>query len=124
MVFKDSHYIELYKWRLRSETCGSSPEIRQQAAKRELDMRLEEISRRKKVQKTLIIMTYIVAAIFSLVQGLGLVAACLMHVAAFTYGKYCYIDRCEMYAYETALGQWEAEGKPSDPPPNKDGNTA
>ena len=48
MVFKDSHYIELYKWRLRSETCGSSPEIRQQAAKRELDMRLEEISRRKK----------------------------------------------------------------------------
>ena len=53
MVFKDSHNIALYNWRLRSEKCGNSPEVRLESAKQELNMRLEEIKRRKKLQKKL-----------------------------------------------------------------------
>ena len=49
MVFKDSHNIALYNWRLRSEKCGNSPEVRLESAKQELNMRLEEIKRRKKL---------------------------------------------------------------------------
>ncbi len=72
-------------------------------------MRLVEIKRRKK----LLMVVCVIAAVFSFFQGIGFAAVLLMHFAAFTYGKYCFIDQCEMYAYETALKQWEAEGRPT-----------
>ena len=113
MVFKDSHNIALYNWRLRSEKCGNSPEVRLESAKQELNMRLEEIKRRKKLQKKLLMVVYVIAAVFSFFQGMGFVAVLLMHFAAFAYGNYCFIAKCEMYAYETALQHWEAEGRPT-----------
>jgi len=113
MNFENDDRVTLYSWRLRAEECGNTLDVRQQGAKRELTMRLEEIARRKERQKKLILAVYVIAAVFSLVKGMGLIAVGLMNMAAFHYGKYCYLDKSEINAFETALKIWEEDGRPT-----------
>ena len=113
MNFENDDRVTLYSWRLRAEECGNTLDVRQQGAKRELTMRLEEIARRKERQKTLVLFAYVIAVVFSLVKGMGLIAVVLMNMAAFHYGKYCYLDKSEINAFETALKIWEEDGRPT-----------
>lgn len=113
MNFENDDRVTLYSWRLRAEECGNTLEVRQQGAKRELTMRLEEIARRKERQKKLILAVYVIAAVFSFFKGVGLIAVVLMNMAAFHYGKYSYLDKSEINAFETALKIWEEDGRPT-----------
>ena len=113
MTFNDDDRVTLYSWRLRAKECGNTPEDRQHGAKRELTMRLEEIARRIERQRKLVLFVYVIAIVFSLVKGMGLIAVVLMNMAAFRYGKYCFLDKCEINAFESALRIWEEEGRPT-----------
>jgi hypothetical protein len=113
MNFNDDDRVTLYSWRLRAKECGTTPEDRQLGAKRELTMRLEEIARRKERQKKLVLFVYVIAVVFSLVKGMGLIAVVIMNLAAFRYGKYCYLDKSEINAFESALKTWEEDGRPA-----------
>ena len=113
MNFENDDRVTLYSWRLRAEECGNTLDVRQQGAKRELTMRLEEIARRKERQKKLILAVYVIAAVFSFFKGVDLIAVVLMNMAAFRYGKYCFLDKCEINAFESALRIWEEEGRPT-----------
>ncbi|MDG1486317.1 MAG: hypothetical protein P8Q25_08305 [Porticoccaceae bacterium] len=113
MNFENDDRVTLYSWRLRAEECGNTLDVRQQGAKRELTMRLEEIARRKERQKKLILAVYVIAAVFSFFKGVDLIAVVLMNMAAFHYGKYSYLDKSEINAFETALKIWEEDGKPT-----------